>query len=68
MTTEKGTAMKTVQAILGHSSFRVTADTYGHLLSSSLDGVGDRVLTFLEGTSKARKTEAEPATSPNPAS
>lgn len=40
--------MKTVQMILRHADFRTTANVYGHLLSSSLDEVGERLSAFLQ--------------------
>lgn len=40
--------MKTVQMILRHADVRTTANVYGHLLSSSLDEVGERLSAFLQ--------------------
>ena len=34
---EGGVDPKTLQALLGHSSIRVTMDTYGHLYSTALE-------------------------------
>jgi len=39
----KGTYVKLVQELLGHSTIAVTLDTYSHVLSGMGDGLADTI-------------------------
>jgi integrase len=44
-----GVDMKTIQGVLGHSDYRLTADTYTHVEDSVMKDAADRMGKFLRG-------------------
>jgi len=44
---------KAIQARLGHTSITTTLNTYGHLMPSAFQGVGDRLDALVQGINKA---------------
>lgn len=57
---------KAIQARLGHASITTTLNTYGHLMPSAFDGVGERLEALLKATpgQQARqndKRESQPS-------
>jgi len=39
---------------MGHTSITTTMNTYGHLLPSAFQGVGERLEALVQGTNKAQ--------------
>ncbi len=52
-----GVHPKAIQARLGHSSIGVTMNTYGHLMPSAYQGVGEKLDALLQDNNKATSTE-----------
>lgn len=52
---ELGTHPKVIQERLGHASWATTMDTYGHILSTTDDGVTDRLDAMFRTASGSRK-------------
>jgi transposase InsO family protein len=48
-----GVHPKAIQARLGHASITTTLNTYGHLMPSAFQGVGERLDALLQGNGKA---------------
>ncbi|MDI6773612.1 MAG: site-specific integrase [bacterium] len=67
-----GVHPKAIQSRLGHASITTTLNTYGHLMPSAFQGVGERLDALLQGTRKAPEaagsTNAGPARRLDPAS
>ena len=63
---------KAIQARLGHASITTTLNTYGHLMPSAFQGVGERLDALLQGNNKATTAhtheDASPARRLEPAS
>jgi integrase len=57
-----GTHIKTVSAWLGHSTAKLTLDTYGHLMGTDADRAAlarlNRVLGFLTGPAAAAESDS----------
>ena len=49
-----GVHPKAIQARMGHASITTTLNTYGHLMPSAFQGVGERLDTLVQGTNKER--------------
>ncbi len=51
---DAGEPLLVVSRLLGHSGIRITADTYGHLMPDTVEGVGQRLGDRIFGASEVR--------------
>ncbi len=54
-----GVHPKAIQVRMGHASITTTLNTYGHLMPSAFQGVGERLDALVQGTRKAPTAEGE---------
>ncbi|TPG13916.1 hypothetical protein [Pedococcus bigeumensis] len=57
-----GIDIKTVSSWLGHSTAKLTLDTYGHLMGTNADSAAlERVNRAMAGTAQSQGVRAEPS-------